>query len=393
MISAVKTKSENNIDPYECKWKPDPNWWDIEKILEEDEEDYPAKLIVLVDDSTNSVECYGASKYKTNEGTIYTPTSISKFQTIDFIGNNDKQSTLYYKTRYIIYYFNEVEVTSPLRFPTNSIYIIIDKAILKNTSASLSSTSSVTEGAYGLFRNLTYLESFKFKNGAKILDNTTITDFCSGCKSLRKVLQSDMFDTSNFTQTGNNMFENCRALEYLEIDLSSSNSSQLLVNGKSLKYLKVKFNPNVKVSSHFRYAYENRNGIKVESNQISFSTNSSYNYPITEIILNNFDSEYTFQSSSRVYAEQLEILKNESKQGIVKMKTFPTVASLKRIEGNIKILDNIDLAECYEFEDWNNLINCLDDTSKKTLILGIINRYKLSEEQRDTIIAKGWTIA
>ena len=30
------------------EWRPEPDWWDIQKIIEEDTEEYPAKVGVLI---------------------------------------------------------------------------------------------------------------------------------------------------------------------------------------------------------------------------------------------------------------------------------------------------------------------------------------------------------
>lgn len=111
------------------EWKPDPEWWDIEKILEEDTNtgDYEylndyKKMIFLYDDenltkqfqlnsSTSTSNGYPHA-VKTSDGVIYN-TSGAKTHTWDT--TKDKPSSRPdVKTRYAIFYFNPLYYTSVL---------------------------------------------------------------------------------------------------------------------------------------------------------------------------------------------------------------------------------------------------------------------------------------
>lgn len=109
------------------EWKPDPEWWDIEKILEEDTNtgDYEylndyKKMIILYDDenltkqftinSTTSTSNGYPHAVKTSDGVIYN-TSGTKSHTWDT--TKDKSSSYPdVKTRYAIFYFNPLYYTS-----------------------------------------------------------------------------------------------------------------------------------------------------------------------------------------------------------------------------------------------------------------------------------------
>lgn len=86
------------------EWKPNPTWWDVERILAEDTEDIGdgGRAILLIDD-------YGASmrfnqygdfyKFKTSDGFEYTSDATHTWDK-----SKDKQSDSGYSTRYIIAY-------------------------------------------------------------------------------------------------------------------------------------------------------------------------------------------------------------------------------------------------------------------------------------------------
>ena len=74
----------NTVDELD-EWKPNPDWWDIKKIVQEDTEDYPAKAIFLLSDFFPD-EKFGIpiditkntiAKIKTSDGKEYTNFSTS----------------------------------------------------------------------------------------------------------------------------------------------------------------------------------------------------------------------------------------------------------------------------------------------------------------------------
>lgn len=116
------------------EWTPDPEWWDIEKILEEDTNtgDYAylndyKKMIVLYDDANltkkfqinSSTSTSGGYPHavKTSDGVLYN-TSGAKTHTWDTT-KNKSSSCPDIKTRYAIFYFNPLYYTSNVSIHSN----------------------------------------------------------------------------------------------------------------------------------------------------------------------------------------------------------------------------------------------------------------------------------
>lgn len=92
-------------------WRPEADWWDIERILEEDKEDYEGKMICLLKDCVDSMvlpESYsnimGAVKIRTSDGAEYT--DLRNGITHVWDKEKDKVCGLGYKTRYVIFYWS-----------------------------------------------------------------------------------------------------------------------------------------------------------------------------------------------------------------------------------------------------------------------------------------------
>lgn len=87
-------------------WQPNPDWWDIKKIVQEDTEDYPAKVIVLMDDMTRKQsitqnDFFNADKIVYSDGQVLT--SVGDV----YIGESGmKECSDGYKTFYCIIYLN-----------------------------------------------------------------------------------------------------------------------------------------------------------------------------------------------------------------------------------------------------------------------------------------------
>lgn len=122
-IDRIESKPINIIHE---EWVPDPEWWDIETILNEDtnEGEYEylndyLKCIILLDNSspttsiylskegnTSSIGYY-AQAAKTSDGAIYTTTSSTQTITHAWDTNLDKLSSASdLKTRYVVLYVN-----------------------------------------------------------------------------------------------------------------------------------------------------------------------------------------------------------------------------------------------------------------------------------------------
>lgn len=209
----------SNITPAPAEddeWQPEPDWWDIETILEEDEEDYEYKAIFLLTNEydyntllNNSI--LGFKKYKLSDGQTINTTSRVYTDERVFDTTQDKLCSKGYKTRYIIAYTNTKIINYSV--PNNSIYTIFD-GVERNDA-----TSS--------FSNCYFLQAIKFKNGATLTGNNLLSCFQNDY-NLRKI---EGLDFSSFNVL-NNTFVNCFYLDInkFNIDILISSGSSLFTN-------------------------------------------------------------------------------------------------------------------------------------------------------------------
>jgi len=150
----------------ESEWQPNEEWWDIEKILEEDTEDYPAKSIhLLLDNSPTTTIPFNYTgvnieKVKTSDGAEYFYSSTNRVHTWD--KSKDKECSKCYKTRYIIMYRNSENISdnTNTNFASSSLY-----TIYKNCKITTGSNVNFYNNAY-------YLERIKLINSEIIAENT-----------------------------------------------------------------------------------------------------------------------------------------------------------------------------------------------------------------------------
>jgi len=99
-------------------WQPEPDWWDIDKILEEDTEDYEGKIICMINDALDTIDfntkdsgiVNKAKKIVMSDGTVYENPTFPFTHTWN--KEYDKDCSLGYKTRYFIMYYLENSLTT-----------------------------------------------------------------------------------------------------------------------------------------------------------------------------------------------------------------------------------------------------------------------------------------
>lgn len=96
-----------------AEWQPEPDWWDIKKIIEEDTEDYPSKIIYLYKAEPNQKIFLNynwwnshLAKMVFSDGTTITENGTYILNDLD-----SKKCSKGYKTKYVILYFNNKKVT------------------------------------------------------------------------------------------------------------------------------------------------------------------------------------------------------------------------------------------------------------------------------------------
>lgn len=104
----VKILKQVKVNSVSEGWKPQEDWWDIDRILAEDTEDYEGKMICLLTDNFSELKVcphQNIKKIKFSDGAeVYRDgNNITSFShTWDV--TKDKECRLGYKTRYVIFY-------------------------------------------------------------------------------------------------------------------------------------------------------------------------------------------------------------------------------------------------------------------------------------------------
>lgn len=114
-------------------WQPEPDWFDIESILENDTESYTRKAIFLLtdelDDSMTNFTISGFEKYKLSDGQEFVTTQDLVITNI-FDVTKDKVCNKGYKTRYVIGYTNS-DNSIQIKVPINCISLVFDNIKFK----------------------------------------------------------------------------------------------------------------------------------------------------------------------------------------------------------------------------------------------------------------------
>lgn len=230
-------------------WKPEPDWWDIDKILEEDTEDYIGKIICLIPDNnkTTTLPGWSASKIITSDGTTYTNTSTNISHTWDI--SKDKECSLGYKTRYVIYYFSNNIVEGQhtyRRIPEETNYCIFKNLNIKITN------NNYTNGVFSSRSSLNYIKFINtileyapsFYGCSSLIGyenlkyNSTLGDrLFNGAVILKEKCINDYINHSNFTSSYcNTMFDGAKEIINLKLpeNLEPSNLNNF-VSGASIK--------------------------------------------------------------------------------------------------------------------------------------------------------------
>ena len=317
-------------------WKPQSDWWDIDRVLEEDMEDYAAKIICLLDDSERVSSLYGmnAAKIRTSDGVEYVSPSRNFSHSWDV--TNDKACSLGYKTRYLIYYYDLPSFNFNTNFSASSLYMIF-----KNVNATV--TNLVP------FSNLKLLEYVKMIDSSILIGQNTYYN----CESLVKSPSFDInSDVNSLQQTFTYSNEGVIDLSHNENigNIVSLNSS--FSNAKARKILLF--------------------GTKNVTN--FFATFSGMSFLC---FINGLD----FTSASEVRS------------------VFSGCSNLREIGEVLNIkASGINLKDCVllNYETLLRFIDALYDYSEDrenvhNIIFGPTLLAKLSDEDKAKIVRKGWT--
>lgn len=341
LSSAIESIEQGSGD-----WQPQEDWFDIETILENDTEDYPAKMIILLSDKNDSltlniISMNKIAKIKTSDGAEYTASSIHTWDK-----TKDKECSLHYKTRYIMIYFNDTNANFGYDIFGWSSTLSALYIIMKNIELTAS-----THGTGNWLSGQNLLEIIKFNNSTLIACDRTFANN----KSLVNI------DLSHITiKGGATTFTNCYNITKMNI-------------------ISMEKNERVSMNSMFLSAYnlEAVRGLNT-SNVTSFRD--------------------CFRGCGKLYYIDNLDFSNATDINFI----FADCINLRVIEivSNIKI-SGISLSPCAKLNHdtllrfLNALHDYSDDTSGTvhTITFGATNLAKLTAEEIAVGTNKGWTIS
>lgn len=324
-----------SIEQSSSGWKPQEDWWDIDKILAEDTEDYPAKIICLLDDSEKMSSLYGmnATKIRTSDGMVYESVGDSISHEWDI--TKDKACSLGYKTRYVIYYYNSENVDFSRNFEVNSLYIVFQNI-----------NGIVTNQAP--FKNLKNLEFVKLLNSTLLINEQTYYN----CGALVKVPSFNLADNS------------------ISVQQTFTKSNERVID--------LSHNAGEKITT-LNTAFSDSRAQKV----LLFSTGN----------VTNFFASFMNMSFLR-YINALDFASASEVRSV-----FSGCSNLREIGEVLNIsVSRISLKDCIRlnYETLLRFIDALQDFSADTenihnIIFGPTLLANLSDEDKARIVRKGWT--
>ncbi len=330
------------------EWQPQFDWWNIDKILEEDTENYQGSVICLLRDISNfsNIEPMKAAKIVTSDGSTYNDLTEIITHTWDI--SKDKECSLGYKTRYVIWYFNSSSFPNNYGkfFPRETIYSIFNL--------------TESNDLFNSFCHLQLMEAIKFKN-------TTINGLCliNDLKNLKKI--EGLTINGNVTASGVGLFGSCSSLEKINVTFSNDWSRSLRSAFSNMTSLK-----------KFSFKELNLNPANVTEYWTTFQNDST----LQEIDKLDFTSLNTSNTANWV-------------------NMFGGCVSLIEINEISNIhMSGLNLSKCESLSHDTLLrfLNALYDyasegsTDTYILTLGTTNLDKLTDEEKAIATNKGWTL-
>ena len=199
------------------EWQPNPNWWDIRKILDEDTRDYAGKVGVILynfnDVSDFQLSSSGMTAVATSDGAFYSYANNGSKVSHNWDTSKDKDDGRGFKTRWIIYYYT-TDTTSDKFGRSDAKF-----GCAYNFIAYLVLRINCSNGSY-FCDNQRLLEAID--NVGHSINGTNFSGFCAYCYSLARL--PDGLDTSNGTNF-NNFCSSCASLTGLPDGLDTSNGT------------------------------------------------------------------------------------------------------------------------------------------------------------------------
>lgn len=408
------------------RWNPEPDWWDIKSIIENDNtinpdtgEPYKGKAIILISDfedttSINKLSTFSDYKVyaiKTSDGVEY---RNNDWETHTWDKTKDKPCSKGYKTRYLIFYTDEdwvheysysflpfsvkgdlyhiydCNIISNASLSMQSITVqciefINDKKIILNSDINFSSNYSIIEYRFDLElqKDISYTgvftNNFWCKKHPNIINSHHIKNFSSWFSSNNAVEKIQYINLSNANASNAlyNSFYMCMNLKKLNLSLPSDYISYQDFL-KQVRVSEFKSDSVIKATSLYNAFYQTQItvfDVEIDSSKCTnFGYFFAFNY-VLETIISELDFASCTKTSQMFYG--CSRLKN------VKIKNLSTDLNLS--QNNYLSQDSID----YLVE---HIVDLTGQTSK-TLNLGPTNKAKLSNEQLEKLSNYNWSVS
>lgn len=187
--------------PQPVGWQPNPTWWDIEKILDEDTEDIGTggKCIFLLADADIATLMNFQQwfyKIKTSDGAEYVTNVTHLWDT-----SKDKECNFGYNTRYVICYTTSADKdfgeACKIMFNRVCLYCVFDWCNFNGASFGSASRTNICN----------MLQSAMFKNAGGVISSST--NAFGYCSSLVSITLPHCFA---YSMRFNSAFQNCSSL-------------------------------------------------------------------------------------------------------------------------------------------------------------------------------------
>lgn len=217
LAGCIDTITGGGGEPAE-EWQPNPNWWDIRKILDEDTRDYAGKVGVILynfnDVSDFTLSSSGRTAVATSDGAFYSYADNGANVSHNWDTTQDKDDGRGFKTRWAIYYYTTNTTgdtfagdSAGMGWTHNNIAYLVLR--INWAGQNLCAENYLLEG----IDNVGFVANGSFRY------------CCSNCYSLQKL--PDNLDTSRAT-TFNNFLQNCYSLRKLPDVLDTSKGTSFI---------------------------------------------------------------------------------------------------------------------------------------------------------------------
>lgn len=387
------------------EWQPNPNWWDIKKILDEDTRDYAGKVGVILynlnDVSDFQLSSSGMTAVATSDGAFYSYANNGSTVSHNWDTSKDKDDCRGFKTRWVIYYYT-TDTTSD-RFQQSDkkfgwaynyiVYLVLrincsDGFAFCQNQRLLEAIDNVGYCINGT--NFSYFCAYcfaltKLPDELDTSNGTNFTSFCSGIYSLAGL--PDGLDTSNGTNFGS-FCSSCYSLVGLPDGLDTSNGTNFS-----------SFCSGCPTLARLPDGLDTSNGTNFSSFCYNCTSLTKLPDGLDTSKGTNFSS---FCSSCSALVRSPEITMVENTTAITSKYSGPFNSSAWAVELPLTLPSNtnfwLDMSTRISIESFRYIADHAPDVTAtpRTLTVGTTNISRINAEDPTIITdlnAKGWTVA